>query len=429
MARGDAAADPADPATDPLPLAGLRVLDFGHTVMGPSCGVVLADLGAEVIRIEPPEGDRTRRLRGFGIGFFAAFNRNKKSLAIDLKHPEGHALVERLIGTADALLENFAPGTMERLGLGWERVHALNPRLVFCSLKGYLPGPYEEFLALDEVVQMQGGLAYMTGAPGKPMRAGASVVDIMGGAFGVIGILAALRERDRTGRGQRVQSALFESVAFLVAQHMAASAISGVPVPPMSARRITWAIYDVFDTADGQVFVAATSDQHWRRLCDDFPDALGGLRDDPALATNEDRVRGRDRFMPILRALFAPMRVAEVVERMRAARLPSAPVARPDDLFADPHLLTTGAIAQTRLTESVRAALPLTPLHLERGQMTVRREPPRIGEDTEAVLAGLGLGAAEIADLAARGVVALGQAEADRRDAPVEEGDASAGGA
>jgi crotonobetainyl-CoA:carnitine CoA-transferase CaiB-like acyl-CoA transferase len=427
MAQGDAAAP--NTAADPLPLAGLRVLDFGHTVMGPSCGVVLADLGAEVIRIEPPEGDRTRRLRGFGIGFFAAFNRNKKSLAVDLKHPEGRALVERLIGTADALLENFAPGTMERLGLGWERVRQLNPRLVFCSLKGYLPGPYEEFLALDEVVQMQGGLAYMTGAPGKPMRAGASVVDIMGGTFGVIGILAALRERDRTGHGQRVQSALFESVAFLVAQHMAASAISGTPVPPMSARRITWAIYDVFDAADGQVFVAATSDQHWRRLCDDFPEALGALRDDPALATNEDRVRGRDRIMPVLRALFAPMRVAEVVERMRAARLPSAPVARPDDLFADPHLLATGAIAPTRLTGTVRAALPLTPLHLERGRMTVRREPPRIGEDTEAVLAGLGLGAAEIADLAARRVVALGQAEAEGGGAPAAEGDASGGAA
>jgi crotonobetainyl-CoA:carnitine CoA-transferase CaiB-like acyl-CoA transferase len=227
----------AGEAPGELPLSGIRVLDFGHTVMGPTCGVVLADLGAEVIRVEPPEGDRTRRMYGFARGFFGAFNRNKRSLGIDLKHPEGRAIIERLLPTADVLIENFAPGAMDRLGLGWEQARAVNPRLIYCALKGYLPGPYEHLPALDEVVQMQGGLTYMTGPPGRPLRAGTSVVDIMGGVFGAVAILAALRDRDRTGQGRLVRSALFESVAFMVGQHMASIALTGQECRPCRRAR------------------------------------------------------------------------------------------------------------------------------------------------------------------------------------------------
>ncbi len=254
--------DPKDEAAG-LPLRGLRVLDFGHTVMGPSCGMVLADLGAEVIRIEPPGGDRTRRMHGFARGFFGAYNRNKRSFVVDLKSAEGKALFLRLLPTADALVENFAPGAMDRLGLGWEALRAINPRLIYCSLKGYLPGPYEHHTALDEVAQMQGGLAYMTGPPGRPLRAGTSVIDIMGGVFGAVAILAALRERDATGEGRIVRSALFETVAFLVAQHMASAAITGTPAPPMPARQSAWSIYEIMATADDPVFVAVTSDEQW----------------------------------------------------------------------------------------------------------------------------------------------------------------------
>ncbi|WP_245870088.1 CaiB/BaiF CoA transferase family protein [Teichococcus rhizosphaerae] len=392
-------------STNPLPLAGLRVLDFGHTVMGPTCGVVLADLGAEVIRVEPPEGDRTRRLGGFGTGFFATYNRNKASLALDLKDPRGKALLERHVPTADVLVENFAPGTMERLGLGWEQLRARNPRLVYCALKGYLPGPYEDLPALDEVVQMQGGLAFMTGLPGRPLRAGTSVVDIMGGVFGVVGILAALRQREATGQGQKVQASLFESVAFMVGQHMAAGAIAGSRVPPMTARRITWAIYDVFAAADGQVFVGVTSDQHWQRLCARF--GLEALGADPGLATNAQRVAGRARIMPELERIFASMTVAEVLERCRAARIPCAPVAHPEDLFDDPHLAASGIMGETALTDTLRAALPMTPLHFEAAALGLRRQPPHVGEGGAAVLAGLGLSEAEIAALRQDGVLAL----------------------
>jgi len=384
-----------------LPLDGLRVLDFGHTIMGPSCGVILADLGAEVIRIEPPGGDRTRRLVGFGVGFFPTFNRNKKSFAVDLKDPRGLDVLKKLAETADGLVENFAPGTMERLGLDYESLAAINQRLVYCTLKGYLPGPYENLPALDEVVQMQGGLAFMTGPPGRPLRAGASVVDIMGGMFGVIGMQAAWRERETTGRGQKVSASLFESVAFLVAQHMAAGAISGQPVPPMTERRITWAIYDVFDARDGQVFVGVVSDQHWVRLVQQFP-ALADLGADPSLATNTQRVAARDRVMPRLTALFSTMSVAEVMAACNAALIPAAPVNRPEDLFTDPHLLAGGLMAAHALAPGITADLPLTPVRMAAGPLALRRQPPRVGEDTAALLAELGLDAAA---LSAAGVV------------------------
>ncbi|BBK41013.1 CoA transferase [Allostella vacuolata] len=403
-------------ASAALPLAGIRVLDFGHTVMGPSCGLVLADLGADVVRIEPPGGDRTRRLPGFAVGFFASFNRNKRSVCIDLKQPDGRDLVRRLMGEADVLIENFAPGVMERLGLGWEDARAINPRLVYCALKGYLPGPYEHLPALDEVVQMQAGLAYMTGPPGRPLRAGASVVDIVGGMFGVIAIQAALRDRDRTGQGQLVQSALFESTAFLVTQHMAASAMVGAPVPPMPGRRgAAWCIYDVFETADDPVFIGVTSQAHWERFCQAFP--LDDLRDDPALATHDDRVRQKPRLIERLAGLFATIPVEEILQRCRAALIPCAPVARPDQLFDDPHLNAAGGLVDVDLSATVHARLPALPIAMDGVRPGLRRQPPAAGADTREILAAAGVAAAEIDRLAAVGTIDLGVAETSLRAA------------
>ena len=274
-----------------LPLADLTVLEFSHTVMGPSCGVVLADLGADVIRVEPaPDGDRTRRLHGFATGFFAYFNRNKRCICIDVKSPEGLAVAQDLVRHADALIENFGPGTMDRLGLGWDAVHALNPRLIYCALKGFLPGPYEHRPSLDEIAQYMTGLAYMTGPPGQPLRAGSSVIDIMGGVMGALAILAALRQRDKDGEGRRITSALYESSAFLVGQHMAGEAATGTPSPPMPARSGAWGIYETFPTLNGEkLFIGITSDNHWRAFCAKFarPDLLA----DERFTTNADRVR------------------------------------------------------------------------------------------------------------------------------------------
>src|SRR4051794_13038633 len=239
-------------------------------VMGPSCGLVLADLGAEVIKVEPLAGDNTRRLEAAGAGFFAVFNRNKKSLAVDLAKNEGKQIALKLLNTADVLTENFRPGALDKLGFSFDALAKTNPRLVYCSLKGFLKGPYEHRPALDEVTQMMGGLAYMTGLPDRPLRAGASVVDILGGTFAAVGILAALRERDQTGRGKRITSSLFETTALLVAQHMAQYELTGEAPPPMSVKRPAWGVYDIFQTKDGQLFVGVVTDTQWEIFCREF---------------------------------------------------------------------------------------------------------------------------------------------------------------
>ena len=388
-----------------LPLAGIRVVEFVHMVMGPTCGLVLADLGAEVIKVEPvPDGDNTRRLTGSGAGFFANFNRNKKSFAIDIKTPAGRAAVDRLIATADVVTENFRPGAMDKLGLGWEQLHARHPRLIYASHKGFLDGPYQDRTALDEVVQMMGGLAYMTGPPGRPLRAGTSVNDIMGGMFAAIGVLAALVERRDTGRGKLVRSALFENCAFLVSQHMAAFGATGKALPPMSVRVAAWGIYDIFETADGQqIFFSVVTDSQWAAFCD----AVGWQARiaDPALKTNTLRVAARPSLIPEVAALLARMTRDEIVALAERAGLPYAPIARPEDLFDDPHLNASGGLADTALPEGGRVKLPILPLDLDGRRLPKRLDPPRLGAHTDEVLAGLGYSCAEIDALAAAGTI------------------------
>ncbi len=396
------------PERQSLPLTGVRVLEFCHTIMGPSAGLILADLGADVIKVEPaPGGDRTRRLPGFAAGFFGTFNRNKRSIAIDLKSAEGRDLAHRLAMSADAVLENYAPGTMEKLGCGWEDLRRINPRLIYCAMKGFLSGPYEHRPALDEVVQFMGGLAYMTGPPGRPLRAGTSVIDIMGGVFAVIGLLSALRERDRTGEGQLVKSALFESTAFLMAQHLAGEAVTGEPMPPMPARRGAWGVYEPFETADGeQVFIGITSDNHWRRFCDQF--GHEALRDDPRFASNEDRVRERPTLLPLVAETVKRYGKAEILAICERIGIPFAPVAKTADLADDPHLNAHGRMLTVELGAGRTAKLPRLPLEMDGHELGLQRQPPRTGEHTAEILAEIGLDEATIAELRRRGVVEVG---------------------
>jgi crotonobetainyl-CoA:carnitine CoA-transferase CaiB-like acyl-CoA transferase len=390
-----------------LPLAGLKVVEFTHMVMGPTCGLVLGDLGADVVKVEPvPNGDNTRRLSGSGTGFFAAYNRNKRSLAVDVKDPRGIAAVKRLLATADVFSENFRPGAMDKLGLGYEALAELNPRLVYVSHKGFLDGPYAERTALDEVVQMMGGLAYMTGLPGRPLRAGASVNDVMGGMFGAIGVLAALEQRHRTGRGQRVVSALFENTAFLMAQHMAQHAMTGRPLNPMSIRTPAWGVYDVFDTADGgQIFVAVVTDTQWAGFCRAF--GFDDLAADRELATNPMRVAARERLIPDLAARLKAVDRATLAARCEETGLPFAPIGRPEELFDDPHLTASGGLLPTTLTDGRETRLPALPLEVGGRRLGVRRDTPTIGGDGPEILREAGYADAEIEALVADGVLAV----------------------
>lgn len=390
--------------TERLPLAGLRVLEFTHMVMGPSAGLVLADLGAEVTRIEPIGGDPTRKLGGSGAGYFAMYNRNKRSICVNLKDPVGLDLARRLARSADVLIENFRPGTLERLGLGYEALRGDNPGLVYCSAKGFLSGPFENRVALDEVAQMMGGLAYMTGPPGKPLRAGASVVDVTGGMFGVIGILAALQRRQLTGEGALVKASLFETTAFLVGQHIAQFAVTGVPAAPMPVRISAWAVYDVFEAAAGeQLFVAIVSDVQWRAFCSEF--ALGDLAADPGLDSNNERIAQRARLLPRIHDEFVGRGRDELLARLEAIGVPAARIARPEDLLQDEHLNAAGGFVDVTLPGGCSAKLPALPVEIDGERFGLRRDLAAPGADSRAVLENLGLSGGEIDALLRSGCV------------------------
>jgi crotonobetainyl-CoA:carnitine CoA-transferase CaiB-like acyl-CoA transferase len=381
------------------PLSGLRVVEFSQMVMGPCCGLILADLGAEVIKIEPlPRGDRTRYLPGLAAGFFAAFNRNKKSVAVDMRSERGLALVRRLVAASDILVENFKPGMMAGFGLGYASLRTLNERLIFCSLKGFLPGPYEHRTALDEMVQMMGGLAFMTGLPGRPMRAGASVNDIMGAMFGVIAIQGALRERERTGRGQEVQAALFENNVFLMAQAMLAEATTGEVSEPWSVKERPWPVYDLFTTKDGtQLFFGIIGDGQWKDFCIEFgkPEWLG----DPRLQTNKDRSAARPWMLPIVTAMIASRHVDELTAIFERLALPFAPVRKPGELIDDPHLKASGGLLDITLPNGKRAKVPVLPVTFEGARAVPQGGIPAVGVDTRDVLRAIDLDDEEIADL------------------------------
>jgi crotonobetainyl-CoA:carnitine CoA-transferase CaiB-like acyl-CoA transferase len=371
-----------------LPLDGVRVIEFTHMVMGPTCGMILADLGAEVIKIEPPGGDKTRNLPGLGIGFFRSFNRNKKSVVLDINTPSGHATALELIGQCDVMLENFRPGLMTKLGLDYATLSKTNPRLIYASHKGFLPGPYENRLALDEVVQNMAGLTYMTGPKGRPLRAGTSVNDIMGGMFGAIGVLAALRERERTGRGQEIQSALFENCCLLAAQHMQQFQMTGEPAPPMPSRVSAWSVYDVFTMAnDEQLFIGAVSDKQFQTLCRVI-DRMD-LAEDPALATNAQRVALRPELLKWLGDTLMHHSMTALMPRLEAAGIPYAPIVRPDQLVGDPHLIESGGLVDMPTDDGGSTKVVLLPLLMGGRRPGVRHALPKIGEHTEEVLARL----------------------------------------
>jgi len=391
--------------TRPLPLSGVRVLEFTQLIMGPTTGMVLADLGADVIKVEAaPDGDPTRTLTGFTSGFSDYFNRNKRSVSINLKRPESQLLINSLCTNADVLIENFAPGKMKQLGYGYDSVCIQHPRLIYCALKGFLPGPYENRTALDEAVQFMGGLAYMTGPPGQPLRSGTSVVDLMGGTMAAVAIMAALAERDRTGKGQLVQTGLFESVAFMMGQHMAAVAIEGHDLPPMPVRKGGWGIYQLFKTKDdSQIFLAVTNDSLWQRFCVEFN--LQDLRLDERLKTNIQRIAEREWLIPRVAATITSLSANEVANRCDRGGIPFADVATSKSLFTDRHLVESGALLEIVMRNGIQAGLPSLPILLDGRRLGVRLQPPKVGQHTREIFKECGFNDEQINVLEKSGVI------------------------
>ena len=393
-----------------LPLNGIKVVEFSHMVMGPTAGLILADLGADVVKLEPPGGDKTRRLTGSGAGYFPMYNRNKRSLCVDLKTDQGKELALRIANESDVLIENFRSGMMSNLGFGYDELSRSNKGLIYCSLKGFLAGPYQNRTALDEVAQMMGGLAYMTGLPGRPMRAGSSVIDITGGMFGVIGILAALERRHQTGKGERVKSALFETTAFMMGQHMAQEAVLGEEVPPMSVRQSAWSVYDIFQTKEGDgIFVGVVSDTLWKSFCEEF--ALEGFINDPSLSQNNQRVKQRQVIIPLLERLFSNLSKQDLIVKLERAGVPFAPINSPSDLVDDPHLNEGGGLLPVKFPaaagSTVSTKLPALPLEVASQKLGLRNDAPTLGEQGLGIMRDLGYSEKSIRAMITSGAVTV----------------------
>lgn len=389
-------------------LDGIRVLDLTRVLSGPYCTMILGDLGARVIKVEQPgSGDDTRRwgppfVQGESA-YFMSVNRNKESVTLNFKDADGRAILERLIAQADVLVENFRPGTLEKLGLGHAAVRAKHPRLIYCSVSGFgQTGPRSREAGYDAVMQAEGGLMSITGgADGPSFRLGVAIADIATGMFAAHGILAALFARERTGQGQTIDIGMLDSVAALLTYQAGIFFATESAPGRLGNRHPTIAPYETFSAADGEFVLAVGNDDQWDRFC-----RVAGLPDDPRFATNRQRVSSYADLRPWIASRLAERPRASWIADLNAAGVPCGSVRNLEELFADPQ------ITARRMVEVVdHAALgPMrvlgTPLKLSETPGTIRTAPPTLGADTAAVLTrDLGMTEADVAALRDRGVV------------------------
>ncbi len=378
------------------PLRGIRVVEMTHMIMGPSCGQVLAYLGAEVIKIEPPSGDKTRHLTGMGRGFFPSFNRGKRSITLDLKCEAGTSALDRLLATADVFVENFRDQSLDKIGFAPSELRKKHPKLIIASCKGFLHGPYQDRTALDEVVQMMTGMAYMTGPKGRPLRIGSSANDIMGGVFGSLGVLGALMERQNSGQGRTVRIGLFENCLLLVMQHMVQFDLDGHEPSPMPEREFSWPVYDIFDTHDlRQIFVGAVTEGHWQILCKAI--GLDHLLEDSRLETKMDQIEARPWTVPIFAETIKKRDFPELIELFEASGIPYSPINRPADMYQDPHVLRPGGLHHSRLFGGQVFRAPGLPIEVDGSiPRPASLDVTEVGSDTDKVLSDLGLSPSEV---------------------------------
>lgn len=370
------------------PLHGIRVVEMSHMVMGPSCGMFLAQLGAEVIKVEPPQGDKTRRLTGMGAAFFPVFNRGKQSVVLDIKTDDGLRDFKRLLESADVFVENFRDGALDKHGLSAQQLRQQYPRLIIASHKGFLSGPYAKRPALDEVVQMMSGLAYMTGPKGRPLRVGSSANDIMGGMHGALSVMAALFERQQTEQGKHIRVGLFENSLLMVAQHMVQFELTGVEPPPMPDRDFSWPVYDIFETRDQkQVFVGVVTGGQWQDFCTAFD--LQQLLDDPRLTNQVERINARGWTIPIVRECLVEYSASDLEQKLEHLGLPWSPIKRPAQMYDDPHVNRPHGLVESKLPDGRRFRTPAMPVEYDGKAVQGKLDLAALGEDTDRVLASL----------------------------------------
>lgn len=378
-----------------LPLAGIKVLELSHIVAGPSGGIILADMGAEVIKIEHPKvGDTARGMANQGTTFYA-FNRNKQFLALDMSKPRGKQVFEDLVKRSDVVLDNFAPGALQRMGLGYEWGRKVNKRIIYCSIKGFLPGPYQDRPFLDELAQMAGGLAYLTGLEGKPMRAGASITDIGAATYGVIGLLGALYRREQTGEGDNIEAGLYETIVFWISQYITSAQVKGQNPPSRGQREsgmganMGWGVYQLFATKDGkEVFIAVTGNRHWTGLCD----ALGyaDWRDSAEFNNNRKRTLARPRIAERITASVKQLTYDEITERLYKGLVPYAPVNTPMDLIEERQMNEGNRWLHLNVPGH-KVKVPKLPFSMGATEdFEVRHDPGALGANTDDILTELG---------------------------------------
>ncbi len=414
---GNEGGEPTGAGVEP-PLAGIRVIDLTRVMTGPYCTMMLGDLGADVVKIElPGRGDDTRAwgppfLDGESV-YFLSVNRNKRSVALDLKSEGGREALWRLIDGADVVVENFSPGTIARLGFGYEATRARRPRIVYASISGFgQSGPDHDRTAYDLILQGMSGMMSITGpVGGPPTRLGVPIADIGAGMFAAAAILAALFARERTGEGQYVDTSMLGGqVALLTYQAGAYFATGEVPAPMGNAHPMI-VPYDTFRVADGYVNIAVGNDAIWGRFCD----ALGGegLRNDPRFATNPDRVRNKGALYPVLEDALSAMPVAEVVRRLDAAAVPCGPIRDVAEVAADPQVRHEGLFLDVEHPVVGQITVGGFPYRFAVTPLAIRHPPPLLGQHTAEVLAEVGYGPDEIAALVAAGAAGV-VASADR---------------
>ena len=399
--------------TQELPLKGVRVLELSHIVAGPSAGLILGDLGADVVKIEHPSVGDTARSNSSNGATFLTYNRNKRYLALDLKGAKGREVFERLVKTSDVVLDNFAPDALNRLGLGYEWGCKVNPRIIYCSIKGFLPGPYSDRPFLDELAQMAGGLAYLTGLKDQPMRAGASITDIGAASYGVMGILAALYRRQITGRGDYIESGLYETIVFWISQYVTRAQLTGTNPPARGSRSsgmgqaMGWGVYQLFATSGGRkIFIAVTANRHWKALCDVL--GFGDWKNAAEFGSNKKRSAEKVRIAERITEVVKLCDFDDLSDRLYKAGVPFAPVNTPLDLLEEKHLKEGDRWMPVRIPgrDLKVPKIPFAMLTTE--DFSVRENPGPLGEHTDSILSELGYSDSEIEALKTSDVVLKG---------------------